>query len=82
MDVSFNIEKGLHYAIVGKNGSGKSTLTKLMLGLYDIDDGEITYKRKEYQIIFKRTALFFFFYCISGFCTLFHFNKRQYRVRR
>lgn len=39
--ISFKLEKGVHYAIVGKNGSGKSTLTKLMLGLYEIDKGEI-----------------------------------------
>lgn len=39
--VSFKIEKGKHYAIVGRNGSGKSTLTKLLLGLYKVDRGEI-----------------------------------------
>lgn len=39
--VSFTIEKGQHYSIVGKNGSGKSTLTKLMLGLYEVDKGQI-----------------------------------------
>ncbi len=39
--VSFKLEKGMHYAIVGRNGSGKSTLTKLLLGLYKVDQGEI-----------------------------------------
>jgi len=39
--VSFNIEKGSHFAIVGKNGSGKSTITKLLLKLYPVDSGEI-----------------------------------------
>lgn len=39
--VSFKLERGMHYAIVGRNGSGKSTLTKLLLGLYNVDQGEI-----------------------------------------
>ena len=40
-NVSFTINKGQHMAIVGKNGSGKSTITKLLLKLYDVDEGEI-----------------------------------------
>ncbi|MEK4477168.1 ABC transporter ATP-binding protein [Paenibacillus sp. FSL R7-0048] len=39
--MSFNIRSGMHYAVVGKNGSGKSTITKLLLGLYAPDRGEI-----------------------------------------
>ena len=40
-DVSFVLEAGRHYALVGANGSGKSTITKLMLGLYPPDGGAI-----------------------------------------
>lgn len=40
--VSFTIEKGKHYAIVGKNGAGKSTIIKLLTGLYEVSSGEIT----------------------------------------
>lgn len=40
--VSFTIERGKHYAIVGKNGAGKSTIIKLLTGLYRVDQGEIT----------------------------------------
>ena len=39
--VSFVLEAGRHYALVGANGSGKSTITKLMLGLYPPTGGEI-----------------------------------------
>jgi len=41
--VSFKIEPGERIAIIGKIGSGKSTIEKMMLGLYDADDGAITY---------------------------------------
>lgn len=40
-NLSFKIESGKHYAIVGSNGSGKTTITKLITGLYDNFEGEI-----------------------------------------
>ncbi|SFR87034.1 ATP-binding cassette, subfamily B [Anaeromicropila populeti] len=39
--VSFKVEKGKHYAFVGKNGSGKTTIIKLLTGLYRDYEGEI-----------------------------------------
>lgn len=39
--VSFTINKGDKLSIVGINGSGKSTIVKLMLGLYEIESGQI-----------------------------------------
>jgi ATP-binding cassette, subfamily C, bacterial LapB len=39
--VSFKIEPGEHVAILGRNGSGKSTLEKLVLGLYQPDEGQV-----------------------------------------
>ncbi|WP_164522714.1 ATP-binding cassette domain-containing protein [Paenibacillus baekrokdamisoli] len=39
--VSLTIHKEETIAIVGENGSGKSTLTKLILGMYTPDSGEI-----------------------------------------
>ena len=45
-DVSFVLEAGRHYALVGANGAGKSTITKLMLGLYPPTAGEILIDRK------------------------------------
>lgn len=41
--ISLTIEPGEKIAIVGSSGSGKSTLARLILGLYDPTDGEITY---------------------------------------
>lgn len=40
-NVSFSIQKGEHVAVIGKNGAGKTTLTKLMLRLYDPQEGTI-----------------------------------------
>lgn len=40
-DVSFNIEPGDSFALVGRNGSGKTTLLKMMNGLIKPDTGEI-----------------------------------------
>ena len=39
-DVSFKLEKGKIYGLVGKNGSGKSTLLKIIMGLYK-SSGEV-----------------------------------------
>ena len=40
-DVSFKIEEGKRYSLVGINGSGKSTIIKLILKFYDNYTGEI-----------------------------------------
>ena len=42
-EVSFTITKGQNTAIIGESGCGKSTLLKLIYGLYDLDNGAITY---------------------------------------
>src|SRR5207248_9053436 len=40
-DVSFAVERGEFFGIVGRNGSGKSTLLKCMAGIYRTDRGAI-----------------------------------------
>lgn len=40
-DVSFGIPKGSYTTIIGHNGSGKSTIAKLLVGLLELESGEI-----------------------------------------
>jgi ABC-2 type transport system ATP-binding protein len=45
-DVSFEVNKGDFFGIVGRNGSGKSTLLKLISKIYVPDEGNITVNGK------------------------------------
>jgi ABC-2 type transport system ATP-binding protein len=40
-DVSFDVEEGEFFGILGRNGSGKSTLLKCLAGIYGTDNGAI-----------------------------------------
>jgi ATP-binding cassette subfamily C protein LapB len=40
-NISFNIKPGERVAIIGRVGSGKSTILKLILGLYQADQGSV-----------------------------------------
>ena len=50
-NVSMNISKGEKIAIVGINGAGKTTLVKLLLRLYDVDDGSILINNQDYKTL-------------------------------
>ena len=60
-DLSLKNPYGKKIALVGHNGAGKSTLIKLLLRLYDVDEGEILldginikeYKLSEYRALFS-----------------------------
>lgn len=42
-NVNLTVRKGEKLALVGENGAGKSTLIKLIMRLYDVTEGEITF---------------------------------------
>lgn len=43
-DVSFNVNKGELFGVIGQNGAGKSTLFRSMMNFYDHFDGQILYE--------------------------------------
>lgn len=43
-NISFEVEQGAHFSIIGESGSGKSTLLKLLYGTYDLNEGHIFWK--------------------------------------
>ncbi len=72
-DISVNFEPGKTSLIIGGSGSGKTTLLKCMVGLHEVDKGEILYSgedftkldfkeripiRKEIGMLFQSSALF------------------------
>jgi len=46
-DVSFEVDGGDTLALVGPTGAGKSTVLKLLLRMYDVDEGTITIDGKD-----------------------------------
>ena len=71
--VSANLEKGKVNFIIGRSGSGKSVMTKCIVGLHEVDSGEIIFDgrdfthmnrkkrkeiRKEIGMLFQGSALF------------------------
>ncbi|HRG02178.1 MAG TPA: ATP-binding cassette domain-containing protein [Bacteroidia bacterium] len=66
-DVSFVFEKGKTNLIIGESGGGKSVTMKLMVGLHEVDGGEILYDgqnfptlpSKEKQEIRKKIGMLF-----------------------
>src|ERR1051325_7962983 len=46
-EISFTVDRGQTVAFVGPSGSGKTTLVKLLVGLYQPQDGQILYNGVE-----------------------------------
>lgn len=72
-DINVSFEPGITNLIIGQSGSGKTVLLKSIIGLHDIDEGEIWYEdilfnkldfkgkkeiRKEIGMLFQGSALF------------------------
>lgn len=72
-DVNVNFEKGKVNFIIGRSGSGKSVLNKCIVGLLEVDEGNVIYDgrdftrmdnherksiRKEIGMLFQGSALF------------------------
>ena len=67
-DVCFTIQPGQTIAIVGANGAGKSTFSKMILGLYEPEEGIVWYSGKnvaEYaeSFVFRHLSAVFQDYC-------------------
>ena len=66
-DVSFVFEQGKTNLIIGESGSGKTTIMKLMVGLHEVDSGEVLYDGlnfptlgvKEKQEVRKKIGMLF-----------------------
>lgn len=56
-DVDFDLREGEVHILVGENGAGKSTLSKIILGVYKADLGEIELDGKKIQIKGTKDAL-------------------------
>ncbi len=50
-DVSFVFEQGKTNLIIGESGGGKSVTMKLMVGLHDVDSGEVLYDGKNFPAL-------------------------------
>ena len=50
-DISATFEQGKVNLIIGKSGSGKTVLLKSIVGLHEIDDGEIFFDEREFSKI-------------------------------
>ena len=56
-DVHLKVQAGTVHALMGENGAGKSTLMKVLIGMYQPDEGKITLAGDDVQIADTATAL-------------------------
>lgn len=48
-NISFTFEKGKTNLIIGESGSGKTVLMKCLVGLYEIDSGQVFYDDRQFS---------------------------------
>jgi ribose transport system ATP-binding protein len=48
--IDFSIKKGEIHGLVGENGAGKSTFIKILMGVYERDEGVIIFNGKEVEV--------------------------------
>jgi inositol transport system ATP-binding protein len=56
-DVQLKVRKGTVHALMGENGAGKSTLMKILIGIYKMDTGTITFDGQPVSIHSTHYAL-------------------------
>lgn len=52
-DINLSIRKGETIALIGENGSGKTTLSKIILGLYEADEGSVLWDGSDLNFLDK-----------------------------
>jgi NitT/TauT family transport system ATP-binding protein len=57
-DITFSVPLGAFVSIAGPSGAGKSTLLRAILGLMQVDSGEIIRNYKRAAMVFQNYALF------------------------
>lgn len=65
-DINFDIKRGEHIALIGDNGTGKTTILKIVNGLLDADNGNVTlgvnvdiaYYDQEHHVLHEEKTLF------------------------
>jgi inositol transport system ATP-binding protein len=55
--VELAVRRGTVHALMGENGAGKSTLMKILIGMYTMDEGSITFQGKQVTISNTDVAL-------------------------
>ena len=75
-DVSFSMNAGEHVGLIGSIGSGKSTLGKVLMGLYEPENGMVTVDGTDTRQI-DPNDLRYFIGCVPQDITLFRGSVRE-----